>query len=137
MGYNGLIRVVEEQRRFNRIVCRRPVTYRYAPGYNGKAVCLDAGLGGLRVRLGRYLRPGTHLLVTFPDRTPEDEPLQLKARVAWCRGADNHHFAAGLRVYDDEPDASTSLAQLVARTVTDAGGGVGLWSTPMPKVVMG
>lgn len=137
MGYNGLIRVIDEQRRFNRASYGKPVHYRYASNLSGKATCEDIGLGGFRLRLGRYLRPGTLMLVTMNERTGDGDPLQLKAQVAWCRGADNHHFVAGLRVYQDEPGAIQALGRVASEATLESGETMGLWARPVPRVVMG
>jgi hypothetical protein len=137
MRHNGLIRVIDEQRRYNRASYDTPVQYRYASNLSGQATCMDVSLGGLRLRLGRYLRPGTYMLVTLNERTEDGEPVQFKAQVAWCRGADNHHFAAGLRVYDDEPGSTQALARLTTRGSLEREDETqGLWARRIPKVVM-
>lgn len=132
MLYNGIVRVVSEQRRFRRAPLSGTARYRYAPGYEGAATVENVGLGGFGLRLGRYLRPGTLMLLSLSD-----EPLQLKGRVTWCRGARNHEFVAGLRVFHDDPETTQALTQLVAWASLESDGEARLWSSPTPKVVMG
>ena len=138
MRYNGLIRVVTEQRHYSRVPYHKSVHYRHGVAIGGSAVCTDVGLGGLNLRVGRYLRPGTLLMVTFNESTSDGAPLQLKGRIAWCRGADGYHFAAGLRVFHDEPESVTALTRLAAKAASNAGAGhARLTATAFPKVVMG
>jgi hypothetical protein len=136
MRYNGLIRVVSEQRRYNRAAHGGKVHYVYGPAYEGTGTCTDVGLGGVGVRLGRYLRPGTLVLVRMAGR-PGDEPLQMKARVAWCRGTGGHHFAAGFQVFQEDPVTMQGLAQLTAWANLQANGDGRLIAAPTPKVVLG
>lgn len=135
MKYNGLVRVVSEQRRFTRAQYMGQASYTYGAGLAGACTCEDIGLGGVRVRLGRYLRPGTMVLVELQD--PEMGAVEMKARVTWCRGAERHEFVGGLRVYHDGPDTYRALARIATRSAEEAGNDARLWSTPIPKVVTG
>ena len=132
MNYEGLIRVVDEQRRYARVPFKHTARCAYGPGHQAKASCEDVGLGGLRLKLGRYLRPGTLVLVSVGEQA-----VQLKARVAWCRGLKDHHFAAGLRVFQSEAEAALALTRLSTQAALDSGLDVRLDATPYPKVVTG
>lgn len=54
-------------------------------------------------------------MLTFEPLSENDASVELKARVAWCRRANNGNggFMAGVRVFDDEPDATRAFSDLV------------------------
>jgi hypothetical protein len=114
MARTKLNRVLDDQRRYDRIACRERIHYAYGPGYCGSATALDASLGGLGVRLGRYLRPGTLMLLRVRDGAGPDE-VALKARVAWCRGAGQSEFVAGIKVFHSEPEATLAMEAICGR----------------------
>lgn len=64
-------------------------------GVLNRAVLTDVSYGGLRMRLGRYVRPQT--LVQVPVSLGESQ-LSFPARVAWCSpDPDSRTFQVGLK----------------------------------------
>lgn len=137
MRHNGLIRVVSEQRRFTRLPYLNEAHYRSGPDHDGKAQCHDVSLGGLCLTLGRYLRPGSRVLVTLNELSSTGIPLQFKSIVRWCRSSQVRRYRAGLRVYVDDVETERALEALARRSMDERFDDTGLWSTSIPKVVMG
>lgn len=137
MKHNGLIRVVSEQRRFTRIPYLSRAHYTIGPDHSGHAKCHDIGLGGLCLTLRRYVRPGSRVLVTLNELWHTGGPLQFKSIVKWCRSAKDGQYRAGLRVYVDDVETEQALEALARRSLNERLDERGLWSTSIPKVVMG
>jgi len=107
---SALARVIPERRTSP----RTPLSGKVACQYDSKEQCLaewrDIGLKGARIRLGRYIAPGKHLLL-LP--APGSE---LKARVVWCLPREgSQYFEAGLRIYPSEHDAFRIIESLFAK----------------------
>ncbi len=101
---------VQDERRGKRTPHNGQVTYRYSPVDEGKAVCANVGSKGLRIRLGRYLRPGRKVVLGV--ETPQG--VELKGRVAWCRPANEPNmFDAGVRVFHDAADSAAALSNMI------------------------
>lgn len=112
--------VVSDQRQFARVPFTGAVTYRYEPEHEGTAMCTNVGRGGLSLELGRYLRPGKYVMLSVSGA--DGEPLELKARVAWCRALPGSRlFAAGVRVYHDEPQSLQALSRMVHKGLEQSG----------------
>jgi len=106
--------VVEDQRIFVRVPVERLISYQHGPDMQGVASCRNVCRSGACVRLDRYLRPGTYAMLAFDPLCEHDSRVEVKARVAWCRRANgNGGFMAGVRVFDDEPDATQAFLALV------------------------
>ncbi len=114
------ITTMNDQRRFARVPFTGAVTYRYEPECDGTAMCADVSRGGMCLHLGRYLRPGKHVML---DAVALDgEPLELKAHVAWCRAIPGSHtFATGVRVYHDEPQSMSAMTAMVHEGLEQSG----------------
>ncbi|MFA6240964.1 MAG: PilZ domain-containing protein [Candidatus Hydrogenedentales bacterium] len=111
-----------EGRRFVRLPFASTVQYRYGAQDTGSATLLNVGRGGVCVRLGRYLRPGTRALVQVPSVQMDGRSVELKAELVWCRPAsEQHEFDAGFRIVFDEPDAIAGASELIHRALLDAG----------------
>ena len=107
---------MEDQRIFVRVPIMRVISYQHGPDPQGVASCCNVCHAGACVRLNRYLRPGTYAMLTFDPLSENDAQVELKARVAWCRRANgNGGFMAGVRVFDDEPNATRAFSDLVNR----------------------
>jgi len=79
----------------------------------------DVSVGGVRLRLGRYLRPNTKLLLQVKAEELDADALEFKGQVVWCKPCDlNNVFGAGIRIMGDAPDAAGVMAGL-APTVRD------------------
>jgi hypothetical protein len=79
------------------------------------------GSGGVCIRLYRYLRPGKYVLLSVKSGTNHGAYAELKGRVAWCRRApDGGSLMAGLRIYDDIPEAEYVLAELIRQARAQA-----------------
>ena len=74
--------------------------YRYGNAEQGKAVWCSFGRDGACIRMGRYLRPGRHVLLI--DESDGDAPAEFSGRIVWCRpGADGRSYIAGIYLFDD------------------------------------
>ncbi len=105
----------KDARRYLRVPFAGTVNYRYADE-QGAATCNDLGRGGLRLQLGRYLRPGRRIMLTLTDVMSGSHPVELKAEVVWCRPASGScTFTTGLRVYHDDLDTTHTLSVLIDR----------------------
>ena len=111
-----------DHRRFVRIPYTVPATYRYAAREDGEAVLCDVGRGGVRLRMGRYLRPGTLVLITVDDDVADSAGPELKASIAWCcPDGSASAFEAGMRVIYDEPSAIAEMSRLVHQGLIASG----------------
>jgi hypothetical protein len=112
-----------DERRFARVPYAGGVEFVYGAGRDGSATAYDVGRGGLRVRMGRYLRPGTRLLVRLPESGQDDGPVELKAEVAWCRRELSAlEFEVGLRIFYDAPDALDAISRVMYYALFEQGG---------------
>lgn len=74
--------------------------FRYGNEEQGTAVWCSFGRDGACIRMGRYLRPGRHVLLI--DRTAGEVPAEFSGRIVWCRpGADGRSYIAGVYLFDD------------------------------------
>ena len=72
-----------------------PIRFYDGSGALSRATLCDVSYGGLRMTLGRYIRPQT--LVQVPVSLDEHQ-LSFPARVAWCLpGENNQTFDVGLK----------------------------------------
>ena len=111
-----------QRRRFARMPLAGIVKYMCAPNQGGVATWHDVGSGGVCIRLYRYLRPGRYVLLSVKSGTNHGAYAELKGRIAWCRRAlDGGSLVAGVRVYDDTPEAESTLAELVRQARGQAG----------------
>jgi len=113
----------KEQRRFSRVPYSGALRYRYAPDEAGVATWLDVGRGGACVRIGRYLRPGRHLLLTVSDvDSPGKGEVDLKGQVMWCRPSeDNKSFVTGVRIFRHEPEVEYALSEIILDALAQSG----------------
>ncbi|MBM3289860.1 MAG: PilZ domain-containing protein [Candidatus Hydrogenedentes bacterium] len=111
-----------EARRFARVAFAGRMVYRYASDDEGTAEVSDVSRGGLRMTMGRYLRPGTPVMLEAAGVRVNGRAVELKGRIVWCapemRG---HRFVAGVRVIYDEPDAVTAVSALVNHALHASG----------------
>ncbi len=111
------------ERRFARVPFLGHVQFVYGAGRKGSAHVNDVGRGGLRVHMGRYLRPGTKLMISIPLRDSEQRTVELKSEVIWCqREAGRIEFSAGLRVYYDAPEALEAISEVMYYALFEQGG---------------
>lgn len=125
MTSQATAQMIEDQRIFVRVPIMRVISYQHGPDAKCVASCHNVCQAGACVRLDRYLRPGTYAMLTFDPLSGNDVRVELKARVAWCRRANgNGGYMAGVRVFDDEPDATSAFSDLVNRAQVGATGRV-------------
>lgn len=87
--------VEKETRRFTRVSTEGTVQFYDGSGTLNRANLCDVSYGGLRMTLGRYIRPQT--LVQVPVAM-DNQQLSFPARVAWCIPAeDSQRFYLGLK----------------------------------------
>lgn len=123
-----------EQRRHERQDVSGAFSYRYGPGYGGEGDWQNVSLGGASVRLGRYLRPGRHVLLNSVVRGEVfvDEEVEFKARVVWCRPVDqDQRFEAGLVLFRDDGESARRLASILASGASEPAGRMNSFEFPV------
>jgi hypothetical protein len=97
-----------------RTVCGGRLTYRHdGPADSGPARWCDVSRTGARIALGRYLRPGRWVTLEFDAPLVCGAPVQVRARVVWCRpSGDGLSFEAGLSVLRETPELALDFAAL-------------------------
>ena len=111
-----------QQRRFARMPLAGIAHYICAPNDGGIGSLQDVGRGGACILLERNLRPGDHVLLSVKVGCNNDAYVELKGKVAWSRPAEEYgSFVAGLRVFDDRPEAEQTLSELVHEALVQAG----------------
>lgn len=112
-----------QRRRFARVPLAGTVHYLCAPNEGGVGSWQDVGQGGACVRLSRYLRPGRLVLLSVKLGSNNGAYAELKGRVAWSRRCgENGSTVAGLRLFDDVPEAELTLSGLISEGLGQAGG---------------
>ena len=97
--------------------------FKSGAGSKGSAQEGDVGRGGMRVRMGRYLRPGTKLMITISLEGSNEQTVELKSEVVWCRrGPGQLEFDAGIRVYYDAPEALEAISEVMYDALFEQGG---------------
>jgi hypothetical protein len=120
-----------QRRRFARVPLAGSVHYICAPNDGGVGIWQDVGQGGACVKLNRYLRPGTLVLLSVKLGFESGAYSELKGKVAWCRRCgENGSSVAGLRLFDDVPEAELTLSGLVNEGLRQ--GGAAKQDTPHP-----
>lgn len=90
-----------------------PVTYDYDTGGLGIASWKDLSWNGARIRLGRYLRPGREIRLTFTTPVAESGMASVTTKVAWCsQTQDGVDFEAGLQIVRRDSEAALMFAVL-------------------------
>lgn len=90
------------------------VRYVYGdPEEAGVARWREVSRTGARVLLGRYLRPGRWLALSFDSPLAANAPLTVRARVAWCKPLESGvEFEAGLQILRETPEMALDFAAL-------------------------
>ena len=113
MNISGLAIETEDQRLSERQVAFGTLVYQDSPQDKGWARWCSVSCDGACIHLGRYLRPGKHLMLRSNEASDMAHDLEFKARVVWCRPvAAGAHFVAGLKIFHDTPDSEEALAGL-------------------------
>lgn len=98
-----------ENRRFLRVPLPERAHYRHAECGEGWALVQDVGRGGMRVRLGRYFRPGT----LVHARLDSDE-YEFAVQVAWCAPVHGSlEFDAGFAILHTGAETLAKASRLV------------------------
>lgn len=112
MELSGLAVATVEQRTSDRWSAFGTLSYQDAPDDRGWARWCSVSRDGACIHLGRYLRPGKHIMLRLHESS-ERCAAEFKARVVWCRPiAAGAHFVAGLKIFHDEPESEEALAAL-------------------------
>ena len=106
---NGIGEIIREPR----ASLDGPVTYEYGEGERGLARWSNVSRTGAGMRLGRYLRPGTPVRMTFASPVASGGVALMEARVIWCRQAQaGIEFEAGLKALRRNADAALAFSAL-------------------------
>ena len=96
-----------------------PVIFQSGPKVRGIGMCQRVGKDCLTVVTNEAHLPGQCVMVRLAepvvvaDAATTGTPMELKARVEWCRPAKNGRgYTAGLRVIQDVPEACSLLVTL-------------------------
>jgi hypothetical protein len=101
-----------EQRSSDRRTAFGTLSYQDSPDDRGWARWCSVSRDGACIHLGRYLRPGKHIMLRLHHHT-DVATSEFKARVVWCRPiAAGAHFVAGLKIFHDQPESEEALAAL-------------------------
>lgn len=113
MNMSGLAIENEDQRVSERLVAFGTLVYQDSPHDKGWARWCSVSRDGACIHLGRYLRPGKHLMLRTGRTEDAGTGAEFKARVVWCRPvAAGAQFVAGLKIIHDTPDSEEALAAL-------------------------
>jgi hypothetical protein len=113
MNTSGVAITTVDQRTSERCTAFGTLSYQDAPDDRGWARWCSVSRDGACIHLGRYLRPGKHIMLRSHQTSPEVPTSEFKARVVWCRPiAAGAHFVAGLRIFHDHPESEQALAAL-------------------------
>lgn len=105
-------RIQVRRRRYARIPLTGTVHYTCGPNDRG----------GACIRVGRYLGPGRHVLLSVKIGTDRDAYAELKGRVAFCRPSeDGKAFVAGVRVFDNAAETGCILSELILEASAQSG----------------
>ncbi|MDZ4860866.1 MAG: PilZ domain-containing protein [Candidatus Hydrogenedentes bacterium] len=119
---SGLRTGFDDARSFARVAFGGRLSYWHGAGNPGTAIAADVSRGGLRLHMGRYLRPGTHVLLNTDEVRSAGKPVELKGQIVWCNPEKRgQRFVAGVRVIYDEPDAITTISTLVTHAIAASG----------------
>lgn len=90
------------------------VAYGYeGPREQGVARWANVSRTGGAIVLGRYLRPGREITLSFESPLVHSGPLSVRARIAWCRPSGTKgEFVAGLAIYRDTPEMALDFAAM-------------------------
>ena len=122
MGSQMVIGFAQEQRDTDRCPWAGGLTYQYGPHDKGTAFCRNISRNGAGIVLGRYLKPGRYVLLTADSPFSGPAPIELKARIMWCRPTGNNsRFNAGVLVYEDDFDAMLAFTWLADHAATVEG----------------
>lgn len=135
----------QEQRIFSRVAYCDEVRYEDGQQEQGTAHCTDIGWGGTALNLGRYLRPGTRVCLSFKRPDQQGNALTLEGEVSWCTPAqESHRFLAGVRASLKEGEAMEALSALMLNAVLHQDAAVvgrsasdGDDTSPLPRWTLG
>jgi len=105
---------VTERAREARTELAGSVAYAYeGPRDCGEARWANVSRAGGAITLGRYLRPGREVTLSFESPLVSSGPLSVRARIVWCRPAGHSgEFEAGLAIYRDTPEMALDFAAM-------------------------
>lgn len=112
-----------------------PLTYAVTADESAAAAWVDVSRVGVGIALGRYLRPGRVITLSFSGGDGSAQ-VSLQARVVWCRQVrGSAEFHAGLQVVREHPGAALAFARLVhtAREATNTAEGCAVQGTVWPN----
>ena len=110
-------------RKFTRVAADGAIQFYDGSGALSWATLNEVSYGGLRMTLGRYIRPQT--LIQVPVSVGEQQ-LSFPARVAWCTpDAENRSFRVGLKADHGAKHTMAILSSWVLEAVQANLGGCG------------
>ncbi|GMV91398.1 MAG: hypothetical protein AMXMBFR82_11760 [Candidatus Hydrogenedentota bacterium] len=96
--------------------------YRYGTTGEGCAKVQNIGRAGLRLRMGRYLRPGTVVRLHLEAEDLGLDPIEFTTHIAWCIPvSENGEFDAGLRILHDGTESLAQVSALIHAALLRSG----------------
>ncbi len=112
----------DDKRGFARLPLFTNAQYRYGATGEGCARVLNIGRAGLRLRMGRYLRPGTVVRLLLKSQELGLDPVEFTTHIAWCAPvSETSEFDAGLRILHDGGESLALASALVHAALLRSG----------------
>ena len=110
MGAIALAMPMQDERKSRRLPLTGKFEYEHEDGEQGEASWRSISVDGACVQIGRYLRPGRKMQISYHG-------IDLTLRVVWCRPAGSDEwFVAGVQVLNGGPElALVTLMAVVQR----------------------
>jgi len=98
----------QDERKSRRLPLTGGFEYEHSDGEHGEASWRSISLDGACVQIGRYLRPGRQMRVSYRGH-------DMIMRVVWCRATGDENFLAGVQVVNGGPELALVTLMAAAR----------------------
>ena len=114
-----------DARVFTRVPLEQVVHWRHLDGDEGLAQTRNVSRGGMCIELGRYLRPGRLLTVSFDGIVYGQEAVSLPTRIAWCKPIqETDRYLVGLEIVDDRLATLAAASEVFYTALAGYGAGM-------------
>ena len=103
-----------EHRAFTRVPFSHAIHWLDDNGEGGAASIRDVSRSGVRLSLGRFLRPGPCVRLVFDGIAFNGAQIEVRAVVVWCRpeNSASDQFAAGFRIVQGERGTLGAMSEV-------------------------